>query len=649
MPGHCHCIVPGCSNRKNTCKFGLFPSNPDDGKVVYQKQRLCGSTADRIGCGGSDPACKNLSFHRLPPDTDKRSECRRQWLAKIPRTNVPLSANSYVCAVHFAGGRRSSADEAPTVFVSRAVVKERQTRTALGLVAPVSQEVLEPETEDCESDVQSADMTVEHDYGKVLMDKRVEDLEKEVKRLTCKLDNCTYDLAQTKTLLEKCQLSYGTMRQDPAKLLFYTGLTVAGYDALLNLMMDNMAGMSYKWDVDEDFLGKDQRGRPRTLSMENELLLTVIKLRHNFPESDLGNRFGITQSSVSRIFAAVLKCMYFTFQELDIWPCTELVDRFMPSEFRKKFPRTRVVIDATEFPIEKPANPKVQATTWSNYKNKNTLKLLVGVTPNGSISFLSSLWGGRISDKEITKRSGILDKLEKGDAIMADRGFDIASLLPDGVELNIPPFLGTRDQLEPEEVVATRRIATLRIHVERAIERIKNYTITHFIPSSLMSLAEPIITVCAFLTLFMEPLVPPPVQEQDQLTSSVTPPPAPSCVPTSSSSTDGTAQPSVDDTDRHGSADVQEVMLTQTAVSPSTTVVQEGKTSEEKPPEPDASISHSVSASTTNVENVCFSCGVGDQRVLRVCKGCHRRYHHMCQNDDDETGHFCNRCFASGG
>ena len=44
-----------------------------------------------------------------------------------------------------------------------------------------------------------------------------------------------------------------------------------------------------------------------------------------------------------------------------------------------------------EFSVEKPASPKVQAATWSNYKNKYTLKLLVGVTPIGCISFLSSL------------------------------------------------------------------------------------------------------------------------------------------------------------------------------------------------------------------------------------------------------------------
>ena len=47
--------------------------------------------------------------------------------------------------------------------------------------------------------------------------------------------------------------------------------------------------------------------------------------------------------------------------------------------------------------------------------------------------------------------------------------------------------------------MATRRIATLRIHVERAMERIKNFQITHFFPGSLCHFAEAIIFACAFL------------------------------------------------------------------------------------------------------------------------------------------------------
>ena len=56
---------------------------------------------------------------------------------------------------------------------------------------------------------------------------------------------------------------------------------------------------------------------------------------------------------------------------------------------------------------------------------------------------------------------------------MADRGFDIEEDLPPNVTLNIPPFLNCKNQLSLEEEVATRKVASVRVHVERAIARIK--------------------------------------------------------------------------------------------------------------------------------------------------------------------------------
>ena len=69
--------------------------------------------------------------------------------------------------------------------------------------------------------------------------------------------------------------------------------------------------------------------------------------------------------------------------------------------------------------------------------------------------------------------SGILDLLEQGDSVMADRGFDIQDdLTPLGVTLNMPPFLKGKTQLDANEMVETQRIASVQIHVKRAMERI---------------------------------------------------------------------------------------------------------------------------------------------------------------------------------
>jgi hypothetical protein len=75
--------------------------------------------------------------------------------------------------------------------------------------------------------------------------------------------------------------------------------------------------------------------------------------------------------------------------------------------------------------------------------------------------------------KKLTKDGGILNLLEPGDQVMADRGnFDIEYDFPANTTLNIPPFLNGKYQLSLEEEVRTRKIASVRVHVERAIARI---------------------------------------------------------------------------------------------------------------------------------------------------------------------------------
>ena len=121
-----------------------------------------------------------------------------------------------------------------------------------------------------------------------------------------------------------------------------------------------------------------------------------------------------------------------------------------------------------------PAGFSSRAASYSNYKKHNTVKVLIGITPTGSISFISQAWGGRISDKEITSKSGFLDCIKQGDVIMADRGFNISDeLAVRGAQLLIPPFTRNKPQLPAVEVEKARQLSRVRIHVERVIGQLR--------------------------------------------------------------------------------------------------------------------------------------------------------------------------------
>ena len=116
----------------------------------------------------------------------------------------------------------------------------------------------------------------------------------------------------------------------------------------------------------------------------------------------------------------------------------------------------------------------------------------------------------RVSDKRITRESGVLDLLEPGDNVMVDHGFDISNIVSDGVPVNMPPFLARREQMTAAETEETMSIASVRIHVERAIGRIKTYHILDgTLPNTLSPYATQIAAVCGLLTNFLPPLLEP--------------------------------------------------------------------------------------------------------------------------------------------
>ena len=100
----------------------------------------------------------------------------------------------------------------------------------------------------------------------------------------------------------------------------------------------------------------------------------------------------------------------------------------MPEVFRKSYPDTFIIINATEIKRESPNDLSPQSQHYSTDKSHSTLKGLVGVAPNSFFTLVSQLFTGSISDKELVIQSDIfhlLDMVPPGKCVMAGRGFEI--------------------------------------------------------------------------------------------------------------------------------------------------------------------------------------------------------------------------------
>jgi len=201
------------------------------------------------------------------------------------------------------------------------------------------------------------------------------------------------------------------------------------------------------------------------------LIVTLMKLRLNFGHQDLAYRVGVSMSTICRRFQDMLDLMYTRLDFLISWPDREQLRKTMPLCFRPTYGlKVAAIIDCYEIKVEKPSNLLAKASTWSQYKQANTVKVLIAIAPQGVTTFVSDSWGGRVSDKHLTRESGLLKNLLPGDIILADRGFDVAEEVGLAqASLCIPAFTKGVSQLSPTEIEKTRKLANVRIHVERVI------------------------------------------------------------------------------------------------------------------------------------------------------------------------------------
>ncbi|GBN81687.1 hypothetical protein AVEN_266735-1 [Araneus ventricosus] len=238
-----------------------------------------------------------------------------------------------------------------------------------------------------------------------------------------------------------------------------TGFTIKKFSCIYSFL-----------NVEEDLQTRHFCKRPVDL-----FFLFLVKLRTGISNEFLSVLFEISDSTVSRYFTFVTTVLYEKLKLLHIFPSKSKVES-MPRQFYSENRDCRVIVDCTEIPIQKPNSPAEQQMTFSFYKNTNTLKGMIGIMPSGTISFISPLYCGSISDKELFIKSQLMDLLEPNDVVMADKGFQIEQEFKKiSCKLKYPNFLKDCIQLDASDRIENCKISNVRVTVERTISQIKIY------------------------------------------------------------------------------------------------------------------------------------------------------------------------------
>ena len=235
-------------------------------------------------------------------------------------------------------------------------------------------------------------------------------------------------ILQSKLSCAQFRLSNFTTDGD---IRFYTGFP--NYRSLIAFYTFLGPAVNYLSYWGSEISGDVKLGRNRSLLPMEDFFLVLARLRVGLFEKDLADQFGISVSTVSRICITWINFIYIRLKDIPLWSTCGLVQTHMPRVFKDLYD--------TEIFVETPGLPELQQLTFLSYKNHNTFKALMGISPGGVVTFVSQLSPGSISDRQLTLKSGLIKLLERGDSIMSDHGFDIQDeLTPLGIRINIPSF-----------------------------------------------------------------------------------------------------------------------------------------------------------------------------------------------------------------
>ncbi len=485
------------------------------------KKKSGGRSCCVVGCGNNyNIHGKEIKFFKFP---SRDQEQRQKWISAVKRVDVdgkPWAPKEYtrICSAHFYSGNwsrtRGHPDYVPSIFPTHHIQPkskqdedrfERREKRAYKWqsLSDFEDDGREEELERMwrisdEFAVQTEPSTSESDTGfswscdhlTVSMKKSDASTMASLPQKESRKTGTDYPLVQDSFT----QASFSEKTRDSG--FDFDGCTDRQFKAFTGVARNVFACIL--WLLGTSVVAD------KTVTRYQKLALFLVKLKLNISFGALSAMFSVGEEKASQIFHATLQAMVDIAPNGVVWLSKEQIQARMPASFRGLYPNCRVIIDCSEIAIERPKTLEQRVLTWSNYKGRHTVKFLIGCAPSGEITFISRTRGGRSTDSEITIDSGILNYIEVGDLVLADKGFpQIQSDVNNaGGLLVMPPFKVGNQQFSGSESKEAYECASVRVHVERCIARMKTFEILKFLSQTQLKSIDDILYVISFIVNF---------------------------------------------------------------------------------------------------------------------------------------------------
>ncbi|KAM4665226.1 uncharacterized protein O3C94_013112 [Discoglossus pictus] len=406
---------------------------------------------------------KKISFHRIPA-FHVEPQRHKDWLNSIRREPGPtfkISNCTRVCSKHFlptdfvqtfTGKRNLKPSSVPCIFqwsnndqMEQPSPPKRNLSTGKNTLQPILPMQLQPQKVHLPFPSELTASILDHCYD--LPPKTDSEMLQAAREEIARLQQQNAALKRNIFFLER-------FSNDSSLIQFYTGfkdyVTLKEVFSSLTPTEANITKWRQCQQEADSHVNKDSSVEEEYLSLIDQLFLFLCKVRQGFSDQDLAVRFNISQSRVIRITITWANYLYLVLGEVPLWRSRETAKQDVPDCFKASYPQARVILHCAEVKVQIHNNQTVTSQLYTYYHNQTTYKGLLGIAPHGAVIFISPLYSGNASKREIAKSSGILELLEPGDLLISDKDFLIQDLVESaGAFLVIPPIITTAST--PEE------------------------------------------------------------------------------------------------------------------------------------------------------------------------------------------------------